>query len=87
MGMLTLWAGIPLVWASLGLYGAGIGLELIARGTLPLALFGARGYATLMGVSPCLASSPRPPRHGSARSCWSGSALKERWRRSPAPPR
>ena len=30
-------------------YGAGIGLESIARGTLPLALFGSEGYATLMG--------------------------------------
>ena len=31
------------------LYGAGIGLESIARGTVPLALFGSVGYATLMG--------------------------------------
>jgi hypothetical protein len=35
--------------AALVLYGAGIGLESIARGTLPLALFGAGGYASLMG--------------------------------------
>ena len=34
---------------ALALYGAGIGIESIARGTLPLALFGASGYATLMG--------------------------------------
>ena len=30
-------------------YGAGIGIEFIARGTLPLALFGANDYATVMG--------------------------------------
>ena len=34
---------------ALVLYGAGIGIESIARGTLPLALFGADGYATVMG--------------------------------------
>ena len=73
MGMLTLWAGIPLVWASLGLYGAGIGLESIARGTLPLALFGARGYATLMGrlaVPSLLAQATAP---------WIGAELLERF--------
>jgi hypothetical protein len=31
------------------LYGAGTGLRSILRGTLPLALFGAEGYAVLMG--------------------------------------
>jgi hypothetical protein len=31
------------------LYGAGIGLESIARATLPLALFGAANYAPIMG--------------------------------------
>lgn len=31
------------------LYGAGNGLQTIAKGILPLALFGTRGYATLMG--------------------------------------
>jgi len=30
-------------------YGAGIGLESIARATLPLALFGAGDYAPIMG--------------------------------------
>lgn len=47
--------GIGLLWTggftpiALVFYGAGIGLESIARGTLPLALFGERGYARLMG--------------------------------------
>jgi hypothetical protein len=31
------------------LYGAGIGLESIARGTLPLAIFGAERYPIVMG--------------------------------------
>jgi len=34
---------------TLMLYGAGNGIWSIARGTFPLALFGATGYATLMG--------------------------------------
>ena len=48
-GVGLLWAGLPIVAVALVFYGAGIGLESIARGTLPLALFGASGYATLMG--------------------------------------
>jgi MFS family permease len=40
VGISTLWAGMPFVPASLAFYGSGIGLESIARGTLPLALFG-----------------------------------------------
>jgi len=31
------------------LYGAGSGIRSIARGTVPLALFGREGYAILMG--------------------------------------
>jgi predicted MFS family arabinose efflux permease len=49
VGVSALWGGLPLIPAALAFYGAGIGLESIARGTLPLALFGASGYATLMG--------------------------------------
>jgi hypothetical protein len=49
MGVATLWTGLPVVPVALVFYGAGIGLESIARGTLPLALFGATGYAKLMG--------------------------------------
>ena len=48
-GICALWADLPFTALALVLYGAGIGLESIARGTLPLALFGADGYATLMG--------------------------------------
>jgi MFS family permease len=49
LGMGALWAGLPLIAVALVAYGAGIGLESIARGTVPLALFGAGGYAALMG--------------------------------------
>ena len=49
LGIVALWGRLPLLPAALVLYGAGIGLESIARGTLPLALFGAGGYASLMG--------------------------------------
>jgi MFS family permease len=73
IGVFTLWVGIPLVWASLAFYGAGIGLESIARGTLPLALFGAPGYAKLMGrlAMPSLLAQATAP--------WIGAVLLERF--------
>jgi MFS family permease len=47
LGML---AGAPgVVGAGIVLYGAGSGIRSIARGTVPLALFGRDGYAVLMG--------------------------------------
>lgn len=49
LGLGVLWAGLPLTALALMAYGGGIGLESIARGTVPLALFGADGYAVLMG--------------------------------------
>jgi MFS family permease len=49
LGLGLLWAGLPIVVIALVLYGAGIGLESIARATLPLALFGAANYAPIMG--------------------------------------
>ena len=42
IGVGALWAGLPIISAALVFYGAGIGIESIARGTLPLALFGER---------------------------------------------
>ncbi|GGC85352.1 MFS transporter [Chelatococcus reniformis] len=47
VGVLAL--GLPAVALALILYGAGNGIYSIARGTVPLALFGAEGYAPLMG--------------------------------------
>jgi MFS family permease len=40
---------LPLTALVIVVYGAGVGVSYIVRGTLPLALFGAVGYATLMG--------------------------------------
>lgn len=48
-GMAILLSGAPVIAVGLVLYGAGIGIKSIARGTLPLALYGATGYAALMG--------------------------------------
>lgn len=48
-GLVLLWAGIPAVALALILYGAGNGVYSIARGTLPLALFGPERYPALMG--------------------------------------
>jgi MFS family permease len=49
IGLLLLWIDIPLAAVCLVCYGAGIGLESIARATLPLSLFGAANYAPIMG--------------------------------------
>ncbi|WP_407518549.1 MFS transporter [Methylobacterium oryzisoli] len=49
LGLALLWAGIPAVGLALVCYGAGNGLASIARGTLPLALFGPARYAALVG--------------------------------------
>ena len=48
-GIAALWVGGPLITLALVLYGAGIGLESIARGTLPLAIFGPERYPIIMG--------------------------------------
>ena len=46
---MLLWLGLPLPALALISYGAGNGIWSIARGTVPLALFGAAGYAVMMG--------------------------------------
>lgn len=48
-GVGILWAGFPILAAALMIYGAGIGIESIARATVPLAVFGAERYARIMG--------------------------------------
>jgi predicted MFS family arabinose efflux permease len=48
-GLALLHAGAPPEAAALAIYGAGLGLRSIARGTVPLAMFGPAGYAALMG--------------------------------------
>ena len=49
VGLGLLWAWPAALPAALALYGGGIGIGSIARGTVPLALFGAGGYAVRMG--------------------------------------
>ena len=48
-GLAALWIGVPIIPLALALYGAGIGLESIAPGTLPLAVFGPERYPVVMG--------------------------------------
>lgn len=51
VGIALLLPAIPwLAFIALALYGAGNGILTIARGTLPLALFGADGYGARMGL-------------------------------------
>ena len=49
LGLGLLWLDIPFLLPALVLYGAGIGIESIARATLPLTLFGPTHYAPIMG--------------------------------------
>lgn len=49
LGVTMLAAGLPMVGLALVLYGAGNGIYSIARGTVPLALFGPERYAPLVG--------------------------------------
>jgi predicted MFS family arabinose efflux permease len=46
---LMLLLGFPIVALAIALYGAGNGIGSVARGTVPLALFGAERYPVLMG--------------------------------------
>ena len=48
-GLALLLGGFPILALTIVIYGAGYGIMWIARGTLPLALFGAERYATLIG--------------------------------------
>jgi MFS family permease len=49
IGLTLLYAGVPILALAIALYGGGYGIMWVARGTLPLALFGPERYATLMG--------------------------------------
>ena len=58
----------PIIPLALALYGAGIGLESIARGTLPLAVFGPERYPVIMGriAMPSLIAQAAAPSIGAA---------------------
>jgi MFS family permease len=66
VGLGLLWAGFPILAVCLVPYGAGVGINSIARGTLPLALFGTAGYAALMGrlAAPMLIAGALAPSAG-----------------------
>jgi len=49
VGLSLLLTGAPVLAVAIVIYGGGYGIMWIARGTLPLALFGPDRYATLMG--------------------------------------
>ena len=49
VGMAMLSAGFPILALTILIYGGGYGIMWIARGTLPLALFGAERFPTLIG--------------------------------------
>ena len=63
-----MWIGLPIIPLALALYGAGIGLESIARGTLPLAVFGPERYPVVMGriAMPSLIAQAAAPSIGTA---------------------
>jgi MFS family permease len=67
-GLAALWSEAPIIPFALALYGAGIGLESIARGTLPLAIFGPERYPVIMGriAMPSLIAQAAAPSIGTA---------------------
>jgi hypothetical protein len=55
-GLVLLSFHFPVVALGLVFFGTGMGIMSIARGTVPLVVFGAAGYAVLMG-NPCACNS------------------------------
>ena len=66
-GVAALWVGAPFIAFAMALYGAGIGLESIARGAMPLAIFGPVRYPIIMGrvAMPSLIAQAAAPSIGS----------------------
>jgi len=66
-GVGLLWSGLSILPLALVFYGAGIGIESIARGTLPLAIFGEHRYPAIMGriAMPSLIGQAAAPSLGS----------------------
>jgi MFS family permease len=73
-GVILLLAGFPILALALALYGAGNGIGSIAKGTLPLALFGPLGYASLMGklAMPSMLAQALSPSIGAVLIEWNG---------------
>jgi MFS family permease len=74
LGLSLLWGHFPVIALTLVFYGAGIGLESIARATLPLVLFGAGNYAPIMGrlARPSLIAQAAAPSIGAYLILWLG---------------
>ena len=74
LGLALLLGDVGLIGAGLVLYGAGGGIRSIVRGTVPLALFGRHGYATLMGrlALPTLVAQAAAPAIGAVLLEWAG---------------
>src|SRR5688572_16619247 len=74
LGLGLLWGHFPVIALTLVFYGAGIGLESIARATLPLVLFGAKNYAPIMGrlARPSLIAQAAAPSIGAELILWLG---------------
>ncbi len=72
LGMLVVVPGIAA--ACIVLYGMGSGIRSIARGTVPLAMFGREGYAILMGrlALPTLLATAAAPMIGTWLLGWVG---------------
>jgi predicted MFS family arabinose efflux permease len=73
-GLAVLVAGVPAVGVAMVLYGAGNGIYSIARGTVPLALFGPGRYAALVGrlARPGLAAQALAPSLGAVALAYGG---------------
>jgi MFS family permease len=74
LGLGLLWGHVPVIALALVFYGAGIGLESIARATLPLVLFGEKRYAPIMGrlARPSLIAQAAAPSIGAYLLLWLG---------------
>lgn len=62
-GLILIWSGLPILALAIVIYGAGNGVWSIARGAVPLALFGREDYAAVMGrlARPALLASAAAP--------------------------
>lgn len=63
LGLFLIWTGLPILAIAIVVYGAGNGVWSIARGAVPLALFGRDDYAAVMGrlARPALLASAAAP--------------------------
>lgn len=63
LGLILIWTGLPILAVAIVVYGAGNGVWSIARGAVPLSLFGRDDYAAVMGrlARPALLASAAAP--------------------------